>query len=253
MHKSAQDILQTTCKEQHAGFKAVFNQGCNHQVWPRVLVKVKVIRGKRRGRGGYLSMWQQSSKDDPKACDGGVLDQLGREIVLRGGWGLGSIKGFPVRSKQIDSEGRASSSSSSSLPSAPAAGGGAAASNISAAGLVLAHFRLHLLATVVTVVVTMVLLVERYRSRHGAHHSWYKPWVSEFLAAYVFVCLVSSCWRAGGFIVIIIYCRFHWILDATDVFFCFFFLELAASTCWPCFYILQHVPHGWTWGVILGL
>lgn len=83
--------------------------------------------------------------------------------------------------------------SSSSLPSAPAGGGGAAAtSNVSAAaGLVLADFRLRLLATVATVVVAVVLLVERYRSRHAASRCWYEPRVSKFLAAYLFVCLVS--------------------------------------------------------------
>lgn len=94
-------------------------------------------------------------------CDEGELDQSDWGGGVKGGWGGGVGVDPP------------SSSSSSSLPSAPAGGRGAAARTVSAAGLVLAHFRLRLLATVATVVVAMVLLVERYRSRHAAGHSWY--------------------------------------------------------------------------------
>lgn len=125
--------------------------------------------------------WQGS---DPTRGDGGELDQLGWMMVLRGAslW---------QRSRLM----KVWSSSSSSLPPAPAggggSGGGAAASSISAAGLVLAQFRPRLPATVVTVIVAMVLLVERYRSRHAAGRSWYEPRVSEFLAAYLSVCVVS--------------------------------------------------------------
>lgn len=52
--------------------------------------------------------------------------------------------------------------SSSSLPPAPAGGGAAAtASSVSAAGLVLAQFRLAVSGAVASVIVAMVLLVKR--------------------------------------------------------------------------------------------
>lgn len=113
-------------------------------------------------RGGKMV----SRKDDPKAAAGGELDQSGREMALRG-----ELEGFFLCERLI----MKIRSSSSSLPPAPAGGGGAAASSISAAGLVLAQFRLCLLAAVAAVVVEMVLLVEGYRSRHGAGRCRYEP------------------------------------------------------------------------------
>lgn len=142
----------------------------------------------------HVYVWSKSKSGGKGWLAGKLIQKLRLGRWSCGGWWRWTRSvGLGVRGEQQVP------SSASSLPPAPAgsqAATAAAGSGVSAAaaapGLVLADFRLCLLAAVAAVIVEMLLLVEGDRSRHAsaaaADHSWYEPWDS-WVSCFLCVCL----------------------------------------------------------------